>query len=105
MFLILRHSFSFGNAAVLVAGFPVSPLALSTTVEYETTSGAGRNLGNTVASFDCGTVAANPAVEVENLLILLLSHRAGQLVSVVSTAEIRQRRCLRATKLASLLVY
>jgi hypothetical protein len=63
------HPVSFGYAQLLVAGFPVSPLAVSAAVQHEATPGASRKLGGILTSFECGTVTANSAIGHGQLLV------------------------------------
>ena len=61
---MLRHSVGFSDAVLLVIGLPVSPLAVSAAVRYETTPSAFQKLQSAFTPFECGTVAANLAVGI-----------------------------------------
>ena len=63
----MRCSVGFGNAILLVAEFPVSPLTGLTAIYHDTTPGAGRKFRNIRRC----AIAANIAVRVRGLLIFL----------------------------------
>ena len=69
----MPSSIGLGDAAQLVVGLPMSPLALFAAVVYKRTSSAGRKLGSTLIPFACGTIAANLAIGIGVLLIFLFS--------------------------------
>jgi len=62
-----RQSVGFSNAALLVVGLPVSPLAVPTAVQHEATPGTSQELGSNSASFRLGTITADPAIRVAAL--------------------------------------
>jgi hypothetical protein len=66
------------DAVLLVAGFPVSPLAVSTAVHHETTPCTGRKLGSSIASFRCLAVSADWIAESMALFAFLFCRHGGQ---------------------------
>ena len=71
---MLWYPIGYGDAVLLVVGFPISSLAVPAAVHHETTPGASRELESTGTPFGFQTVTADLPSESKTLLVCNSSH-------------------------------